>query len=77
MILEMKVLMKESYYSCLTTNRKSVNLVIDYFFQTMKGMKSLEYRIWSRSYRKMYTFDDLQKVQAIMKNIRKNSEMKV
>ena len=62
---------------CITTNRKSVDLVIDYFFGTMKGIKSLEYRIWSRSYRKQTSFEDLVKVQNMMRNIRKNTKMKV
>ena len=43
----------------------------------MKGIKSLEYRIWSRSYRKLTSFEDLVKVQNMMRNIRKNTKMKV
>jgi len=77
LILEMKVLKKKDYFCCITTNRKSINLVIDYFFGTMKGIKSLEYRIWSRSYRKRTSFEDLVKVQNMMKNICKNTKMKV
>ena len=77
LILEIKVLKKKDYFCCITTNRKSVDLVIDYFFGTMKGRKSLEYRIWSRSYRKLTSFEDLVKVQNMMRNIRKNTKMKV
>ncbi|SHO80167.1 putative LAGLIDADG homing endonuclease (mitochondrion) [Malassezia sympodialis ATCC 42132] len=77
LILEIKVLKKKDYFCCITTNRKSVDLVIDYFFGTMKGIKSLEYRIWSRSYRKLTSFEDLVKVQNMMRNIRKNTKMKV
>nr|WBU10750.1 LAGLIDADG homing endonuclease [Malassezia caprae] len=77
LILDMKVVAKKDYYACLTTNRKSIDRVIDYFFGTMKGMKSLEYRIWSRSYRKSTTFEDLVKVQTMIRNIRNNYKMKV
>ena len=45
LILGIKVLDKKNYLCCVTTNRKSVDQVIHYFFRTMKGMKSLEYRI--------------------------------
>lgn len=44
-VLSIKVIEKKTYNTCLTTNRKSVNEVIDYFKNTMKGIKSLEYRI--------------------------------
>lgn len=44
-ILPMRVYTKSTYYSCRTTNIKSVGQVIEYFRNTMKGMKSLEYRI--------------------------------
>ncbi len=33
-----------------TTNSRAIENIVDYFKGTMKGMKSLEYRIWSRSY---------------------------
>nr|UKQ56100.1 LAGLIDADG endonuclease [Taiwanofungus camphoratus]WRO45183.1 LAGLIDADG endonuclease [Taiwanofungus sp. YW-2023a] len=37
-------------YAILTTNSRAIENIIKYFKNTMKGMKSLEYRIWSRSY---------------------------
>jgi hypothetical protein len=39
-------------YSIVTTNSRAIENIIKYFNNTMKGMKSLEYRIWSRSYNK-------------------------
>lgn len=46
-----KVIYKKSGYSTLvTTNSKNIENIILYFKDTLKGMKSLEYRIWSRSY---------------------------
>lgn len=44
-ILPMKVYKKNSYFTCISTNRKAVEEIIRYFHNTMKGMKSLEYRI--------------------------------
>lgn len=39
-------------YSIVSTNSRAIENIIKYFNNTMKGMKSLEYRIWSRSYNK-------------------------
>lgn len=35
-----------------TTNSRAIGNVSKYFFNTMKGMKGVEYRIWSRSFNK-------------------------
>ena len=40
------------YYLLDVTNSRSIENIIKYFHSTMKGMKSFEYRIWSRSYNK-------------------------
>jgi hypothetical protein len=39
-------------YSIVNTNSRAIENIIKNFNNTMKGMKSLEYRIWSRSYNK-------------------------
>ena len=44
-ILPMKVYIKRGYNTCVTTNHKSIGIIVEYFKDTMKGMKSLEYRI--------------------------------
>jgi LAGLIDADG endonuclease len=36
---------KAGYYSISTTNSRAITNIIKYFHNTMKGMKSLEYRI--------------------------------
>lgn len=43
---------KTGSFSVVTTNSRAIENIIKYFRNTMKGMKSLEYRIWSRSYTK-------------------------
>lgn len=39
-----------NYYILDTTNSRAIKNIIDYFENTMKGMKSVEYRIWARSF---------------------------
>lgn len=48
------VIYKELYnhYILDTTNSRAIENVISFFKNTMKGVKSLEYRIWARSYTK-------------------------
>nr|YP_010691041.1 LAGLIDADG endonuclease [Phellinus igniarius]WBU93142.1 LAGLIDADG endonuclease [Phellinus igniarius] len=41
---------KVVYYSLSTTNSRAIENIIFFFKNTMKGMKSVEYRIWARSY---------------------------
>lgn len=41
---------KAGYYTIVTTNSRAIENIIIYYKNTMKGMKSVEYRIWSRSY---------------------------
>lgn len=41
---------KQGYYSLSTTNSRAIENIILFYKNTMKGMKSVEYRIWARSY---------------------------
>lgn len=65
------------YYSLETTNSRAIENIIHYFSgknknkTNMKGFKSLEYRIWARSYVKYKgNFDKLLKIQKLLKNLR-------
>lgn len=73
-ILNIKVSKKKSYFTVGTTNDKHISNIIFYFHNTMKGIKSLEYRIWARSFNKIKVgkarFEYLTKVRNIMHNIR-------
>jgi hypothetical protein len=51
-ILHMNVTDKKTYSTVVTYNKTTILHIIDYYRGTMKGMKSLEYRIWSRSFSK-------------------------
>jgi hypothetical protein len=49
-ILGIKTYSKKTYYTVVTTNSRSVENIINYYNNTMKGMKSLEFKVWARSY---------------------------
>ena len=63
---------KYGHYILDTTNSRAIKNTSEYFFNTMKGMKSVEYRIWSRSFNKYKgNYDQLYKVKEILKKLRK------
>lgn len=43
---------KAGYFSIATTNSRAIENIINYYHNTMKGMKSAEFKIWNRSYKK-------------------------
>jgi LAGLIDADG endonuclease/Cytochrome C and Quinol oxidase polypeptide I len=49
-ILGIKTTSKKTYYTVVTTNSRSIENIIKYFNNTMKGMKSFEFRVWARCY---------------------------
>lgn len=72
---------KKTYFTVVTTNTDAIKNIADYYFNTMKGMKALEYRIWARSFNKKKDFESMSKIQNLMRKIRsirldKNFKMK-
>jgi hypothetical protein len=68
-----QVLYKENYnYHILdTTNSRGIKNISEYFLNTMKGMKSVEYRIWSRSFNNHKgDYAELYKVKNILQKLR-------
>lgn len=62
-----------NHYILDTTNSRAIENIIHFFKNTMKGMKSVEYRIWARSYKKNKgDFHKLYKIREIVRNLRKN-----
>lgn len=49
-ILGIKTIFKKTYHTVVTTNSRSIENIIKYYRNTMKGMKSFEFKVWSRSY---------------------------
>jgi len=67
-ILGIKTSSKKMYHTVVTTNSRSIENIIKYFFNTMKGMKSFEFRVWARSYVKHK--GDFNKLNEIRNKIR-------
>lgn len=64
---------KYNHYILDTTNSRAIENIILYFKDTMKGVKSLEYRIWARSYnRNKGDYDKLHKIRDMVRKLRKN-----
>lgn len=62
---------EHNYYILYTTNSRAIGNIIKYFRNTMKGMKSVEYRIWARSYVKHKgDFDKLCKIRDIIRKLK-------
>ena len=62
-----------NHYILDTTNSRAIENIIIYFKDTMKGVKSLEYRIWARSYSKNKgNYDKLHKIRDMVRKLRKN-----
>lgn len=61
-----------NYYILDTTNSRAIENCIDYFKNTMKGVKSLEYKIWARSYTKHKgNYKKLSSIRDFIRKIRK------
>lgn len=73
-ILGIGLAKKKTYSSVVTTNSRAISNIIEYYSNTMKGMKAVEFRIWSRSYIKHKgNFDKLNKIREnirVMRQIR-------
>ncbi len=70
-ILNLNLNKKKTYNTVVTTKSDRIKFLVNYFNKTMKGMKSLEYRIWARSFSKENKdFESLSKIQNLMRNIR-------
>jgi len=64
-----------NYYILDTTNSRAVENIIFFFKNTMKGVKSLEYRIWARSYTKNKgDYTKLYNIRNMIRKLRKNSQ---
>jgi hypothetical protein len=73
--IKTNVLYKELYnhYILDNTDFRAIENIINYFKNTMKGVKSLEYRIWSRSYIKhKNNYDKLFKTRDLVRKLRKS-----
>ena len=74
--LKIKFKVKKTYYTVLAENVKEISNIINFYENTMKGMKSLEFRIRSRSFKKaipkkgINKYEYLKDIQNKMRKIR-------
>jgi hypothetical protein len=62
---------KTGYHTIITTNSRAIENIIQYYKNTLKGMKSVEYRIWARSYIKdKGNFLSLNKIRTQIRNMK-------
>jgi hypothetical protein len=62
---------KYNHYILDTTNSRAIENIIEYFHNTMKGMKAVEYQIWARSYYKdKGNYTNLSKVRDILRKMK-------
>jgi hypothetical protein len=45
MIINLRVVTKNTYFTVIAVSKKDIDTIVNYYFKTMKGIKSLEYRI--------------------------------
>ena len=75
-IFNVEVKDKKTYSTIQVLNLPDLKYVVDYFFKVLKGRKSLEYRIWARSFLKRKRgFEYLKQIQLKMHKIRKKSNL--
>lgn len=67
-----KVKYKENhnYYILDTTNSRAIKNIAGYFSNTMKGMKAVEYRIWSRTLKHRGNLEELTKIRNQLRKLR-------
>ena len=71
-ILGLSTSEKKTYNTVVTTNSRSIANIIEYYSNTMKGMKAVEFKIWARSFVKHRgKFKELHKIRENIRVIRK------
>lgn len=60
----------KGFFSLDTTNSNSLKFIKNYFFNTMISRKSLEFRIWARSFRDKGKYEKLLKIKEMIDKIR-------
>ena len=71
MILQLNLNFNIINNTAVVTGSKEIQNIVDFFHKKLKGMKSLEYRIWARSFtKKKKDFIYLTKIKNLMGNIR-------
>lgn len=65
---------RDKCYYLQTKSKKSIEFIINYIDGYLKGVKSLEFKLWKRAFNNNYNNSKLEKIQLIMRKLRnKNS----
>lgn len=62
---------KHDYYYLTTSHSRSLENVKTFFYKKLKGRKSLEFSIWSRTLKYRKNSEKLQKIQILMQKMRR------
>ena len=62
---------RDKCYYLQTKSKKSIKYIIEYVDGYLKGVKSLEFKLWKRSFTNKYNNKKLEKIQLIMRKLRK------
>lgn len=65
---------KHNFYLLDTTNSRAIENIIKYFHNTMKGMKSLEFKLWCRAYNKKTDSNKINKIYKILLKLHKKAQ---
>jgi len=68
--IEAKVKLRGSYYLLNTTNWRTLRGIKDRFASKLIGIKSLEFRIWERSMKHRFDYEQLKCIQTLLTNLR-------
>lgn len=76
MILNMNISNDQNDYTCISSSDpQNIQTIIQYFNHTLKGIKSLEFKLWSRSFTKHLSYSQLQNLQNKIYRIRNKNKL--
>ena len=66
---------KDKCYYLETKNKNSIKYIIYFVDGFLKGVKSLEFKLWKRAFNNKYNNKKLEKIQSIMRKLRKKKSL--
>lgn len=66
---------RDKCYYLQTKNKKSIEYIIYFVNGYLKGVKSLEFKLWKRAFSNKYNNKKLEKIQLIMRKLRKEKSL--
>nr|AEP20714.1 ORF339 [Kryptoperidinium foliaceum endosymbiont] len=72
LILSARFCKKKTYFTVIAVNLKSIELVSEYYCNSLKGSKSQEFKVWASSFRKRFRgYEYLLKTREHLRKLRK------